>query len=113
LHGARAVGGRDAGGDTRGSLDGHGEGGTVLGAVAPGHGRQLQAFAMLARQCQADQAAAVPGHEVDGLGRDQIGRQHEITFVFTVFLVNQDDHAAGRQLGDQLGNGGDGHSAGL
>jgi hypothetical protein len=40
LHGAGAVGGRDAGGHALGRLDGDGEGGAHLGAVARHHGRQ-------------------------------------------------------------------------
>jgi hypothetical protein len=59
---------------------------------------------------QADQSAAVLGHEVDGLWRDEVGRQDEIAFVLAVLLVDKDDHAAGGQFGHQLGNGGDGHS---
>jgi hypothetical protein len=78
-----------------GRLDGHGEGRAVLGAVALAMGGRLQAFAALARQRQADQAAAEAGHEVDGLGRDMVGGQHQVAFVLAVFLVDQDDHAAG------------------
>ena len=51
-----------------GGLDRHREGGAVRGAVAGRHRRQLQALAALAGQRQADQAAAVLGHEVDRLG---------------------------------------------
>ena len=77
--------------------------------VAAGHGVQLQALAAFARERQADQAARMAGHEVDGLGRDVVGGEHEVAFVFTVFLVDQDHHAAGGELGDELGDGGDGH----
>ena len=79
----------------------------MLGAVARHHRRQLQALAALARERQADQAAAVARHEVDGLGRDVVGGEHEVAFVLAVFLVDQDDHAAGAQLGDELGDRGD------
>jgi hypothetical protein len=40
-----------------------------------------------------------------------VGGDHQIAFVFAVFLVDEDDHAAGRQFGNQLGNGGNGHPA--
>ncbi len=76
-------------------------------------GVQLQALAALARQRQADQAARMAGHEVDGRGRDVVGGEHEVAFVLAVFLVDQDHHAAGGQLGDELGDGGDGHGRGL
>ena len=79
----------------------------MLGAVARRHRRQLQALAALARQRQADQAAAEARHEVDRLGRDVVGGEHQVALVLAVFLVDQDDHAAGGQLGDELGNRGD------
>ena len=53
------------------------------------------------------------GHEVDRLGRDMLGGEHEVAFVLAVFLVDEDDHAAGGQLGHQLGNGGNRHARGL
>ncbi len=109
LHGARAVGGRNAGGHAFGGFDGDGEGRAVLGAVARGHGRQLQALAALAGERQADQAAAKAGHEVDGLGRHVVGGQHQVAFVFAVFFVDQDDHAPGAHVGHDVFDGRDGH----
>jgi hypothetical protein len=35
---------------------------------------------------------AVPGHEVDRLGRDEFGRDDEVALVLAVFFVDQDDH---------------------
>jgi hypothetical protein len=32
-------------------------------------------------------------------GRDVLGREHPITFVFAVFLVDEADHAAGGKRG--------------
>jgi hypothetical protein len=104
LHGAGAVGGGDAGGHALGGLDGDGEGRGMFGAVAGRHGRQLQQLAALAGQGQADQAAAEAGHEVDGLGRDVVGRQDQVALVFAVFLVDQDDHAAGAHVGNDVFN---------
>jgi len=104
LHGAGAVGGRDAGGHAGGRLDRDGERGAVLGAVACGHGRQLQLLAALARERQADQPAAVLGHEVDRFGRDMVRGEDQVAFVFTVFFVDEDDHPPGGELGDDLGN---------
>ena len=106
LHGAGAVGGRDAGGHALGGLDRHREGGAHLGAVARHHGRQVQALAAFAGQRQADQAAAEARHEVDGFGRDVVGGQHQVALVLAVFLVDQDDHAAGAHVGDDVFDGG-------
>ena len=106
---ARAIRGRDAGGHAAGRLDRDGEGGAMACAVARGHRRQLQAFAAFARQSQADQAARVTRHEVDRFRRDVLGGKHEVALVLAVFLVDEDDHAAGGQLGDQLWNRGDRH----
>src|SRR5712675_2241577 len=46
------------------------------------------------RHGQADQSAPIPGHEVDGLGSDFLRGQSQITFVFTIFVVDDNDHAS-------------------
>ena len=74
------------------------------------HRRQLQPLAMLARQRQADQAAAESGHEVDRLRRHVLGREHEIAFVLAIFFVDQDDHAARGEVGNELRDGGNRHA---
>ena len=38
-------------------------------------------------------------------GRDMVGGEHEVAFVLAVFLVDEDDHAAGAQVGDESGMG--------
>ena len=64
--------------------------------VQPGHIFPLQAqdggVLMRAGHTEA-------GHEIDGLGRDVIGGDDEVAFVFAVFFVNKNDHATGGQLG--------------
>ena len=107
LDGAGAVGGRDAGLDALGGLDRLGEIGAVSRAVAGGHQRQVQLAAALFGQRQADQAAPVRDHEVDGFGRDELGGHDQVALVLAVFLIDQDDDAAGAQLGDDLGDRGD------
>jgi uncharacterized protein (DUF608 family) len=77
----------------------------MLGAVAADHGRQLQPLAALARERQADQAAAETGHEVDSLGADMVGGQHQIAFVLSVFFIYQDDHASGAHVCNDVFNG--------
>ena len=72
------------------------------------HLRQAELPAALLGQRQADQAAAMLGHEVDRLRRHVFGRHDEVALVLAVFFVDQDDHAASLQFGDDLGGGGDG-----
>ena len=108
LHCPRTVRRRDAGGDSLGCLDRHRERRRMFGAVAHGHRLQAQQFAALARQRQADQAAAEAGHEIDGLRRDMLGRKDQIALVLPIFFVHQDHHAAGSHLGHDVFDGGDG-----
>jgi hypothetical protein len=42
------------------------------------------------------------GHEIDGFGRDELGGQDKIALVLAVFLIDEDNHAAGAQLGNDL-----------
>ena len=57
---------------------------------------------------EADEAAAVAGHEVDGLGGDVLGGQGEVALVLAILIVDHDDHAAGLDIGDGAGNVGEG-----
>ena len=66
------------------------------------HQRQAQLLDALARQRQADQAAAVLGHEIDRLGRRHLRRDDEIALVLAVLVVDQDEHAAVARLLDDL-----------
>ena len=56
----------------------------------------------LPRQREADQAAAVLGHEVDRLGRRHLRRDDEVALVLAVLVVDQDEHAAVARLLDDL-----------
>ena len=57
---------------------------------------------------QADQAASVLGHEVDGFGSDLFRGEREIAFVLAIFVVHHDDHAPGADLFNRGGNIGEG-----
>ncbi len=105
LHRARAVRRRNAGAHTLRRLYRYRECRAFFVAVARHHGRQLQVFAVLARQRQADQAAAKACHEVDGLRRHVVGRQHQVALVLAVFFVHQNHHAPSAQLGHDVGHG--------
>jgi hypothetical protein len=110
LDGARAVGRRNTGGHALGRFDRDREIGAEGGAVTGGHHRQREAVADFFGQRQADQAARVADHEIDRLGRDEIGRQHQVAFVFAVFFVDQNDHAACAQFGNDFLGAGDRHA---
>ena len=71
-------------------LDRDGEGGAVLGAVLVRHRRQAQLARALGGDRQADQAARVLGHEVDLVGRGELGRDDDVALVLPVLGVDQD-----------------------
>jgi hypothetical protein len=61
---------------------------------------------------EADEAAAVAGHEVDGLGGDELGGQGEVALVLAVLVVDHDHHAAGADLVECAGDVGEGRLGG-
>ena len=99
LDGARAIGRRDAGGHPVARLDRLREGGLEARRVLGHHGPQVELFAALRGEREADQAAAVGRHEVDRLGRDELGRHGEVAFVLAALVVADHDHAAGADVG--------------
>ena len=102
LHGAGAVMRRNPRGDPRRRFDRDGKGRAVGGAVLLRHRRELQLAAAFLGQGETDQAARESGHEVDRLGRDEIRGEHEIALVLAVFLIHQDYHFAGFDVGDDF-----------
>jgi len=112
LNGPGAVGGGNAGGDALGGFDRDGEGCAIDGAVVACHLGQAQALAAFGGQGQADQATAVLGHEIDGFRRDVFGGHDEVALVFAVFFIDQHDHAAGFEFGDDFGGAGNGGMGG-
>ena len=96
--GAGAVVGGDAGGDALARLDGDGEGRAVARLVLARHVLEAELARALLGQRQADEAAAVLGHEVDGVGRGHLRGDDEVALVFAVLGVHQDDHAAVAQI---------------
>ncbi len=114
--GAGAVGGRNAGGDALAGFDGLSKRGAEARGVLLRHGKEAQVVGALLSEGEADEAAAVAGHEVDGLGGDVLGGQGEVALVLAVLVVDHDDHAAGldfvKGAGD-VGKGGLGGAGGL
>src|SRR5438552_12853971 len=47
----------------------------------------------------------MPGHEVDGLGRDALRRHHQVALVLAVGRIHHHHHAAGPDVRDRLVNG--------
>ena len=86
------------------------EGGAELRGVARGHeGEAELRRRRSAVEGEADQAAAVLGHEVDDLGGDLLGGDGEVAFVLAVLVVDDDDHAAGAEILNGFGDRRKGH----
>ena len=91
----RPVGRGDAGGDAVARFDRHREGGAEGGLVVLDHLRQVELVALLRGQRHADEAAAVHGHEVDGLRGGELGRHGQVALVLPVLVVADNDDLAG------------------
>ena len=115
LDGQRAVGGGNSGGNAVGGFDGYGEVGAVLRAVVLGHEGEFEFVHQLFGHRQAHQAAGVFDHEVDGFGGNELGGHEQVTFVFAVFGIGDDDHFASFEVGQDFGDGGNGggHGTGI
>ena len=105
--GVGAIGGGDAGGDAFARLDGLSEGGAEAGGVLLRHGEEAQVVGALLGEGEADEAAAIAGHEVDGFGSDVLGGEGEVAFVLAIFVVDDDDHAAGANFVEGAGDVGE------
>ena len=100
-----AVGGADAGGDSDARVDRFAERGAVNRSVDRRHERQVELVAALLGEREANEAAAVLSHKVDGFRRDFFGGHGEVAFVLAVLVVNEDDHAAVANFFDGLFDG--------
>ena len=100
--GARAVGGADAGGDSLAGLDRDGEGGLHAAAVGAGHRLEAELVGALLGQREADQAAAVAGHEVDRVGRRHLRRDDQVALILAILVVDEDEHPPVARLVDDL-----------
>src|SRR4030095_5724055 len=64
--------------------------------------RDFELIQPCARHGQTDLSAPVLGHEVDRLWRHFRRRHRQIAFVLAIFIVDDDEHAAGVDGGDRL-----------
>ena len=108
LDGAGAVVGGDSGGDTFARFDSFSKCGAEAGGVLVGHGAEAEVVSALLGEGKADEASSVTGHEVDGLGSDELGGKSEVAFILAVLVVDNDDHAAGADFFQGSGNIGEG-----
>jgi hypothetical protein len=110
-HGARAIARGDPGGRPLLGLDGHAEGGPELRVVllVAHHERDAQLVQPLPGHGQADEAAAVAGHEVDDFGGDLLRGDGEVALVLAVLVVHDHDHPALPDVFDGVGDAGERH----
>jgi hypothetical protein len=54
------------------------------------------------RDGHAEQATAFADHEGDDLGGDQFGGAEQVSLVFTIFIVGNDDHFTSADIGDHV-----------
>ncbi len=106
IGGGQNRGGTIPGADARGRpaarVDGFAEGSAKCRRISRRDWLQIEGIAALLGKREADQAAPVFGHEIDGFGRDFFRRHGQIAFVFAVFVVHQDNHAALANFLDRL-----------
>ena len=99
LDGAGAVGGADAGGDAVGGVHADLEIRAKAFAVFDDHLLDAELLEAFRGGGHADQAAAEPGHEIDGLRRGPFAGHDQIALVLAVRIVHHDDHAALAEVG--------------
>src|SRR5215212_5216580 len=73
-------------------------------------GRQVKLVATILGEWQTDQAASVPGHEINDLGRDLLGSADQIALILAIFVVDDDDHPAVAYVGNGFLNGRNSHA---
>jgi len=66
-------------------------------------GREL--FHPLTCHRQTDQPAGVFGHEVDRVGRGELGGDDQVALILPVLVIHQDEHAPVARFLDQVGRG--------
>ena len=105
LNGARTVGRADAGGDAARGVNADLKIGLERLAIVTDHPLDAQLLQPFGGGWHANQAAAVLGHEIDGLRRRVLGGHDQIAFVLAVSVIHHDDHPAFPQLLDHRFDG--------
>jgi hypothetical protein len=65
---------------------------------------EVQVIATFLSKWQTDQTASMAGHEVDNRGRNLFGRANEVTFIFTVLVIDDYDHLAVANIANSVIN---------
>ena len=105
----RALGGGNAGG-RQFVVDGDGEGGLEFLGIGRHHLGKTEFLRQLARHGHADEAARIRRHKVDVFERRMFGGADDVAFIFTVFVVDNDDALALAEGFQKLGKGRKSHS---
>ncbi len=106
LNGAGPIRRGNTGADSRTRLDRDGKGRLERGLVLGRHQVETELVAALGRQRQADQAAALLGHEVDRLRSDELGGHRQIALVLPILVIAYHHHLALADVLDCLFNRG-------
>src|SRR5205085_7422158 len=85
------------------------ERGAETGRVVGDLWRQMQLIATLFRQRQANQSARVARHEIDYFRCDFFRSANQITFVFAIFVIDDDDHSSLTNVSGGVRNGSECH----
>ena len=99
---ARAVVRRDARRDAFARLDRDRERRLERRLVLRGHEVEAELVAALRGEAEADEPAAVRGHEVHGLGGRELRGHREIALVLAILVVADDDHLARADVLERL-----------
>jgi hypothetical protein len=81
------------------------EGGLIAVGVAIHHQWQIEGIQALTLHRQADQAPSFSGHEIDLLGRCELGSTDQVAFVFAILIVHNHDRLAIADGSQSIGNG--------
>jgi hypothetical protein len=102
--GCGAIGNRNPGAVV-GDVNGNGKGGLMAGGIATNHHVEPKGCEAFGAHRHADEASAVCCHEINGIGRDELGCHNEIAFVLAIFVIYDDDNLAVLYVLDSLLNG--------
>ena len=92
LDGLGSVFGGDAGADTVDCIDADGEGGLIVVGIFADHQGQFESIESIARQGQTNQTPRLHSHEIDVVGRGELGGTNHVAFVFAVFIIDYYEH---------------------
>ena len=73
------------------SVDAHRESGLIGIGVPINHQGQIEFIKALALHRQTNQPTRLSCHEVDGFGRCELGRADQISFIFTLLVIHDND----------------------